>query len=232
MAISSYDVLRKQARSLENEIDLKLVAFSKIGAGSGGSSGISNSSSADTSPLLGDLVFDSLSEEIEQMLEKLSTLNESMSDLPATGAAAMHTLQRHREILHGYRQEFNKICANHTVRIEREELLRGSGLTTSGSPSISGLSRREMYMKETGHLSSASHLVNDQINIAIETRDHLHAQRQAFKRLQTRFNDISNRFPLISSLIQRINIKKRRDSLILGAVVAFCIILLLLYAFN
>lgn len=122
-----------------------------------------------------------------------------MSDLPASGAAAMHTLQRHREILQGYRQEFNKICANHTMRIEREELLRGSGLaTSSGSPSISGLSRREMYLKESGHLSSASHLVNDQINIAIETRDHLHAQRQAFKRLQTRFNDISNRFPLIS----------------------------------
>ncbi|XP_022211491.1 Golgi SNAP receptor complex member 1 [Drosophila obscura] len=231
MGSSSYDVLRKQARTLENEIDLKLVAFSKIGAGSGGNSN-SSGGSADTSPLLGDHVFDSLSEEIEQMLEKLSTLNESMSDLPATGAAAMHTLQRHREILHGYRQEFNKICANHTVRIEREELLRGSGLTTSGSPSISGLSRREMYMKETGHLSSASHLVNDQINIAIETRDNLHAQRQSFKRLQTRFNDISNRFPLISSLIQRINIKKRRDSLILGAVVAVCVILLLIYGFN
>jgi len=122
-----------------------------------------------------------------------------MSDLPASGAAAMHTLQRHREILQGYRQEFNKICANHTMRIEREELLRGSGLaTSSGSPSISGLSRREMYLKESGHLNSASHLVNDQINIAIETRDHLHAQRQAFKRLQTRFNDISNRFPLIN----------------------------------
>jgi len=33
---TSRTVLRKQARSLENEIDLKLVAFSKIGAGSGG----------------------------------------------------------------------------------------------------------------------------------------------------------------------------------------------------
>ncbi|EDW59334.2 Golgi SNAP receptor complex member 1 [Drosophila virilis] len=231
MVGSSYDVLRKQARTLENEIDLKLVAFSKIGAGSGGlSSG--NSSAADTSPLLGEHVFDSLSGEIEQMLEKLSTLNESMSELPATGSAAMHTLQRHREILQGYRQEFNKICANHTMRIEREELLRGSGLATSGSPSISGLSRREMYMKESGHLSSSSNMVNDQINIAIETRDNLHAQRQAFKRLQTRFNDISNRFPLISSLIQRINIKKRRDSLILGAVIGFCVILLLIYAFN
>ncbi|XP_030559559.1 Golgi SNAP receptor complex member 1 [Drosophila novamexicana] len=230
MVGSSYDVLRKQARTLENEIDLKLVAFSKIGAGSSGLS--SNSSAADTSPLLGEHVFDSLSAEIEQMLEKLSTLNESMSELPATGSAAMHTLQRHREILQGYRQEFNKICANHTMRIEREELLRGSGLATSGSPSISGLSRREMYMKESGHLTSSSNMVNDQINIAIETRDNLHAQRQAFKRLQTRFNDISNRFPLISSLIQRINIKKRRDSLILGAVIGFCVILLLIYAFN
>ncbi|KAL7729913.1 hypothetical protein ACLKA6_009226 [Drosophila palustris] len=232
MVGSSYDVLRKQARTLENEIDLKLVAFSKIGAGSSISSNSGNNNSADTSPLLGEHVFDSLSAEIEQMLEKLSSLNESMSELPTTGSAAMHTLQRHREILQGYRQEFNKIYANHTMRIEREELLRGSGLATSGSPSISGLSRREMYMKESGHLSSAGNMVNDQINIAIETRENLHAQRQAFKRIQTRFNDISNRFPLINSLIQRINIKKRRDSLILGAVIAFCVILLLLYAFN
>ncbi|KAH8358889.1 hypothetical protein KR093_003203, partial [Drosophila rubida] len=226
-------VLRKQARTLENEIDLKLVAFSKVGAGSSSiTSNSGNNNSADTSPLLGEHVFDSLSAEIEQMLDKLSSLNEAMSELPATGSAAMHTLQRHREILQGYRQEFNKIYANHTMRIEREELLRCSGLASSGSPSISGLSRREMYMKESGHLNSASNMVNDQINIAIETRENLHAQRQAFKRLQTRFNDISNRFPLISSLIQRINIKKRRDSLILGAVIGFCVILLLLYAFN
>lgn len=63
----------------------------------------------------------------------------------------MHTLQRHREILQGYRQEFNKICANHTTRIEREELLRGSGIATSSTAS-SGLSRRDMYLKESAHL--------------------------------------------------------------------------------
>lgn len=62
-------VLRKQARTLENEIDLKLVAFSKIGAGS--SSISSGNSAADTSPLLGEHVFDSLSAEIEQMLDKV-----------------------------------------------------------------------------------------------------------------------------------------------------------------
>lgn len=67
---TSRTVLRKQARSLENEIDLKLVAFSKIGAGSGGG-GSGGLGGVDTSPLLGEHVFDSLSEEIEQMLEKV-----------------------------------------------------------------------------------------------------------------------------------------------------------------
>ncbi|XP_075147633.1 golgi SNAP receptor complex member Gos28 [Haematobia irritans] len=226
MVVSNYDALRKQARLLENEIDLKLVAFSKIG---GSSSGHTSNSNADTSPLLGESLFDSLSEEIAQMLDKLSSINESMAELPTTGAAAIHTLQRHREILQGYRQEFNKISANHTMRLEREELLRGSGLN---SPSISGLSRRDMYLKESSHINSSNTLVNDQINIAIETREHLLSQRHAFKRMQTRFNDISNRFPLISSLIQRINIKKKRDALILGAVIGLCVILLLIYAFN
>lgn len=59
-------MLRKQARKLENDIDLKLVAYNKIG-----SSPVA-SSSPDTSPLLGEHVFDSLSVEIEQMLDKVS----------------------------------------------------------------------------------------------------------------------------------------------------------------
>lgn len=100
-------------------------------------------------------------------------------------------------------------------------------------------------------------LVNDQISIAMETKEHLLSQRQQFKRFQTRLNDMSNRFPLISrwhsnefsyetinrkimqknshsffSLIQKINIRKRRDSFILGLVMAICTFLLILYAFN
>lgn len=39
------------------------------------------------------------------------------------------------------------------------------------------------------------------------------------------------RFPLVNSLVQRIQVKKKKDSLILGGVIAVCIILLLLFAF-
>ncbi|CAB1348916.1 unnamed protein product [Coregonus sp. 'balchen'] len=41
-----------------------------------------------------------------------------------------------------------------------------------------------------------------------------------------------HRFPAINNLIQRINLRKRRDSLILGGVIGICTILLLLYAFH
>lgn len=96
------------------------MAFSKVGAGAGAST---TSKNDDTSPLLREGVYDSLSAEIEQMLNKvvvdqlnfkaailnlhsklcsllqLSGLNENMSELPATGTAMIHTLQRHRDIL-------------------------------------------------------------------------------------------------------------------------------------
>lgn len=79
---------------------------------------------------------------------------------------------------------------------------------------------------------STDRLVNDQISIAVETREHLVSQRHTFKRIQTRFNDISNRFPAVNSLLQRINIRKRRDSIILGLIIGFCTFLMLLYAFH
>lgn len=62
---SIVSVLRKQARKLENDIDMKLVAYSKIGTST------MPSTSADTAPLLNEHVFDSLSMEIEQMLTKV-----------------------------------------------------------------------------------------------------------------------------------------------------------------
>lgn len=93
--------LRKAARHLENEIDLKLVAISKVGSSVPGSSGSA------TAPLLGEHVFDTLALEIEQMLDKLSTINEKMTELRVSGTASTHTLQRHRDILHVRQHAFN-----------------------------------------------------------------------------------------------------------------------------
>lgn len=63
--------MRKQARQLENEIDLKLVAFSKLGAGIK----TPHSGHSDTVPLLsGEDTFEAMSVEIEQLLNKVRSV--------------------------------------------------------------------------------------------------------------------------------------------------------------
>ncbi|XP_026488594.1 Golgi SNAP receptor complex member 1 [Vanessa tameamea] len=223
MAGSTWEDVRKQARLLENDIDVKLVAFSKLGMSS-----TSSSLSPETAPLINsDDMFDTMSMELQQLLNKLSSINDRMADLAPSGTATLHTIKRHREILMDYQQEFQKTSVRVSARREREELLRGAS-----PPPAAGLSRRDQYSKEANHLHSSHILVDEQINIAMEAREHLTSQRQAFKRMQTRFNDITNRFPMLNSLIYRINARKRRDSLIIGIVVAVCTFLLLLYAFH
>lgn len=46
-----------------------------------------------------------------------------MSELQPNGAAMLHTMQRHKEILKDYKLEFNKIRNNFTARKDREDLL-------------------------------------------------------------------------------------------------------------
>ena len=70
-------------------------------------------------------------------------------------------------------------------------------------------------------------LIDDQISIAMEARDTLVNQRQTFKAIQTKLNDLSNRFPMVNNLVQRINLRKRRDAIILAVVIGLCLSFLL-----
>ena len=100
--------LRKQARQLENEIDSKLVGFSKLCTSFSAtkSSLIQSSGSASASGNAGDpsassdLLFVTLSNEIEDALKKLTSINNRMSDSlngdaveMSSPSATVHTLQ-------------------------------------------------------------------------------------------------------------------------------------------
>ncbi|MPC21786.1 Golgi SNAP receptor complex member 1 [Portunus trituberculatus] len=210
----SFEDLRKRARQLESEIDVKLVSFSKIAASYGSSSAAINTNPESVSLLSGDQMYETISVELEQLLTALTDINERMNNCPhGSSVATIHTLQRHRDILQDYTHEFQR--TNNTIKSRRErEQLLGTG--RNGGKSLAGLSRRDLYLKESEHLVNSEGLVDEQITIAMDTRDHLKTQRQTFKMIQTKVNDLSNRFPMVNSLMTKINIRKRRDSLILG----------------
>jgi Golgi SNAP receptor complex protein 1 len=76
-----------------------------------------------------------MSIEIEQLLSRLSGINDQMNQCVSRGqggmvatptAALHHTLQRHNEILQDYMQEFTKTKNNILSQKQREELLGSS----------------------------------------------------------------------------------------------------------
>lgn len=224
----SFEDLRKRARQLESEIDVKLVSFSKIAASYG--TNVASSSNSETMALLsGDQMYETIAVELEQLLTALTDINERMNSSPhGSSVATIHTLQRHRDILQDYTHEFQRTNNAIKSRREREQLL-GNG--RNNGKSLAGLSRRDLYLKESEHLISSEGMIDEQITIAVETRDHLKSQREAFKMIQTKVNDLSNRFPLVNTLMTKINIRKRRDSLILGSVIGICLTFMLWWMF-
>jgi len=145
--------------------------------------------------------------------------------------ALVHTLQRHRDILQDYTQEFRKTQNNLKSRKEREELLQGVKKEIDSSKTA--LNRRvDLYMKERDHLVSSERMVDEQISIAMETKEGLVTQRVAFKKIQSRMNDLTSRFPTLNNLIHKINMKKRKDSIIIGLVIGVCTFLLVFYQFS
>ncbi|XP_041278922.1 Golgi SNAP receptor complex member 1 isoform X2 [Onychostruthus taczanowskii] len=158
-----WEDLRKQARQLENELDLKLVSFSKL-CTSYSSSRDGRRDSSDTTPLLNgssqDRMFETMAVEIEQLLGKLTGINDKMAEytnsagVPSLNAALMHTLQRHRDILQDYTHEFHKTKANFLAIRERENLLGSVRKDIESYKSGSGVNNRrtELFLKEHEHL--------------------------------------------------------------------------------
>jgi len=105
-------------------------------------------------------------------------------------------------------------------------------LTLVVASNRSGNKRLDLLMAEGESARSSERMIDDQIAIAIETRETLHNQRATFKAIQTKLNDLSNRFPMINSLVQKINLRKRRDTVVLGLVIGLCFTFLLWYAFG
>ncbi|KAI0230823.1 Golgi SNAP receptor complex member 1 [Lamellibrachia satsuma] len=269
---NQWEDLRKQARQLENEIDLKLISFSKLGT-SYSSYRDFNAANSDSTPLLNkassEHMFDTMAMEIEQLLARLTEVNDGMADytqnlgVNSQSAALLHTLQRHRDILQDYSHEFQKTKTNIVAHREREDLLGSVRRDIDAYKNSSTTNRRsDLYLKEHDHIRNSERLVDEQISIAIATKENLQSQKTnrlllllrlvqllvmfcssiaiatkenlqsqktTLKKISETMNSLANRFPVINSLVQRVNLRKRRDTIILGLVISVCFILLILY---
>jgi Golgi SNAP receptor complex protein 1 len=212
---AGWDDLRKQARKLESELDVKLSSFRRLGTAV-------------------DAQGDGSEAEIERLLQQLNEVNKHMQNWVSNAGSDVlsHTLARHRNILHELSQEFARIRVNAKASREHAELLqhfsRGDERKNFMDDGGVGIQQQALLREQAG-ISRSTTQLDSVIGNAQEAYSALRYQRSTFGDISTKINTISTKLPIVNSVLNMIRRRKSRDTLIIGAVASLCTILILLY---
>uniref|UniRef100_A0A915D6E2 Golgi SNAP receptor complex member 1 n=1 Tax=Ditylenchus dipsaci TaxID=166011 RepID=A0A915D6E2_9BILA len=218
---SDWDEIRRKARLLENEIDTKLVALNNLLVNKVHSSAGLN---VDHSRVFNKrAVFESLSTDVDTLISKLTKFNNEMKDYVENnksqynGPALHHTVRRHREILRDYCTEFNRASVNIKNQIEREDLLSGGEGGESSALSNRNKSSADYLLRENDSINSCDRLLDDHISIAMSVKENIHAQKMGMMDIGKKVQLMTKKYPAINSLMHKIRVRKRKDTIILAA---------------
>ncbi|OZJ04011.1 hypothetical protein BZG36_03621 [Bifiguratus adelaidae] len=178
----SWEYLRKQARTLENEVETEMSAFSRIASqankllqsGKGGD-GLGEDPAE---PLIGNELAE---RRVDELLNKLSLIISSMTeylDRPSghpTSPSMLHMLQRHKDILYDYNKEFRRIKATVKAAKDHWELMRsvhGESRSYIPNGSVS-----DYMLTERSRIDNSHHMTDMVLEQAYATREDLNRQR-------------------------------------------------------
>ncbi|CAN6466374.1 unnamed protein product [Victoria cruziana] len=215
--------LRKEARRIEGDLDVRLSSYAKLG-------GYSDSKSP-TDGHARDMQWKSMEMEIESLLEKLLDVNEAMSRCAAAATpttSVSQKLARHRDILHEFTQEFKRTRGNIISMREHAELLH-SVRNDINEYKVSSSQAAPSLLRERAAIHGSIVQIDDVTNQAETIKGVLAAQRSTFAEIQGKVKHLGDRFPVIRGLLGAIKRKRSRDTIILSAVIAACTLFLIIY---
>lgn len=220
-----WEDLRKEARRLEGEIDVKLAAFTKLCSSFEASYKLN---SADNS-LGADQLSQTKAAELEDLLQRLSDVNDEMGGVVGGSSdARSHTLARHRDILQEYSQEFRKVNSTLSAARDRLKLLAGSSLE-SPLLSVQVQSSTGALLRERGSVQNSTNMVDDLLAQAGGVHSNLMQQRRLFDNIGDKLMAVGARFPVVNGLMNAIRRKKSKDTLVLSGVIAACVVFTVIY---
>ncbi|XP_070673082.1 Golgi SNAP receptor complex member 1-2 isoform X1 [Malus domestica] len=191
---SGWEELRREARKIEGDLDVKLSSYAKLGARftqggyvESGSPSVSRS-------------WKSMEMEIQSLLEKLLDINDSMSRCAASATPATSVTQklaRHRDILHEFTQEFRRIKGNINSLREHAELLTSVRDDISEYKASGIMSPRMQILRERAAIHGSVSHIDEVISQAQTTRAVLGSQRALFGDVQGKVKNLSDKFPIV-----------------------------------
>lgn len=212
-SLNDWEVLRRSARQLENELDSKLNTFGQLSSQLKGKS--EHSVLGEFVPLISAAqdAFEGSYEEQTSLIFKLltslkDTIDRMESHCPSTlqekQSTAMRLIQRHRETFRDYTAEYNKIRNSiHAALVQSQLLHKCPSSTSFVVQTANGSSPLEVESKS---IDSSTVLIEEQIDVARRTRETLLNQRANLESVQSKLSTLaskklSNYFMLVFNMM-------------------------------
>lgn len=209
-----WDDLRKQARRLESELDVKLASFRRgqLDPAVDGQRGGNEA-------------------EIERLLKHLDDVNVQMQSWVSNAGSDVlaHTLARHQNILHELSQEFARIRVSTKAIREHAELLQYFGGADESKSFLDDRGGVQSLLREQATINRSTAQLDSVLGHAQEAYTALRYQRTTFGDISSKLGALGTRIPSVNKVLTAIRRRKSRDTLIIGAVTSLCFIMLLLY---
>ncbi|OAP60631.1 hypothetical protein AYL99_05633 [Fonsecaea erecta] len=175
--------------------------------------------------------------EIQELLEKreglvsqLARLLDSESVL-STSSLKQNNLSRHREVLGEHRQELRRLKSSISEARDRQHLLANVRSDIDAFRSSNPAEAEAEYMlQERTRLDQSHNVIDGVLSQAYAINENFGIQRETLASINRRITGAAAQIPGVNGLIQRIGSKRRRDGIILGSFIAFCVLMLLYFS--
>jgi len=183
----SWEELNRKARMLENEIDGKIITFSKLISSQGSNSVTIN---IDDSLDKSHYSIDALDRDIDSTLMKLQNVIDNMAkqvELNSGNNSMIHFLQRHRDMFYDYSKDYKKYKNNYVSRNEYNELMN-----SMKNEAKAFKSDEEYLLNERGRIDESSRMADMVLEQAYSTKNSLFEQRHMLQGTRSRMSNITS----------------------------------------
>jgi Golgi SNAP receptor complex protein 1 len=230
--INEWDSLKEEARVLGAAIDTKLHALNKYSTTGPRYKAVETSHFARSKRAS----FIQDAQEVEDLLKQLEEANQKLEVImykKAGGSSDQHAVRRYHDVLKDYMHEFHRVREVVEKQMDREDLLGGSTSSQDGDTFLNNRNRSsELLLQEHEHIGNSDRLLDDQINLALGVKENLNHQQRRVGGVMQQLQKTMKKYPAINNVLQKIRMKKRKDTIVLAGVITICLILLFLYSMR
>ncbi|KAJ6520107.1 hypothetical protein C8R45DRAFT_808394 [Mycena sanguinolenta] len=223
--MSNYDQLHRQCRTLENLFYSKLTSYSQlVSTISRQTDDLEASGSSERWKDM-ELELDDLLEKANPTIFKAAT---TLTNPETLSASMLRTIQNHAEVFQDNVRELKRTKASVKSALDHANLLSGVRNDIDAYKS----SAADSLLAERGRIDTSHSMTDAMLDQAYETRAEFGRQRTALDGINSRMKTVINTMPGLNNLINMIKSRRRRDTIILGVVIAVCLIIIISYMWR